>query len=200
VLWLLADRPIVQQNLCGYAAARGISAQRLVFAPRLPYAQHLGRLALADLFLDTLPFNAGTTASDALWAGLPVLTCAGEAFAARMAGSLLNTLGLPELITHSLPEYEQRALELTSHPERLTALRQRLTQQRTRAPLFNTARFTRHLESAYTQMHHLHRQGLSPRSFHVAAFDSFSDAAACPLTTVCPPTAVCPPSGVPTDS
>jgi protein O-GlcNAc transferase len=171
VLWLLADRPIVQQNLCAYAAARGISAQRLVFAPRLPYAQHLGRLALADLFLDTLPFNAGTTASDALWAGLPVLTCAGEAFAARMAGSLLTALGLPELITYSLPEYEQRALELTADPERLTALRQRLTQQRTRAPLFDTARFTRHLESAYSNMYRTHQRRLPPHSFHVPALD-----------------------------
>jgi protein O-GlcNAc transferase len=167
VLWLLAGQPVVLQNLCAYTEARGISAQRLVFAPRLPYAQHLGRLALADLFLDTLPFNAGTTASDALWAGLPVLTCSGDAFAARMAGSLLNTLGLPELVTHSLPEYEQRALQLTEHREPLRILRERLAQQRTRAPLFNTARFTRHLEHAYSRMHDLHQRGLPPQSFRV---------------------------------
>jgi protein O-GlcNAc transferase len=168
VLWLLADRPIVQANLCAYAAARGIDTRRLVFAPRVPYAQHLGRLALADLFLDTLPFKAGTTASDALWAGLPVLTCAGEAFAARMAGSLVNALGLPELITYSLEDYEQRALELTTdQAARLTSLRERLSQQRTRAPLFDTARFTRYLESAYARMHDLHESGAPPQSFHV---------------------------------
>jgi protein O-GlcNAc transferase len=183
VLWLLADRPIVQQNLCAYATARGISAERLVFAARLPYAQHLGRLTLADLFLDTLPFNAGTTASDALWAGVPVLTCCGDAFAARMAGSLLNAMRLPELITQSLSEYEQRALELTDvadvsagrapgyTAERLRALRERLAQQRTRAPLFNTPRFTRHLERAYSHMHDLHQRGLSPQSFRVQALD-----------------------------
>jgi protein O-GlcNAc transferase len=171
VLWLLADRPIVQRNLRAYAGARGVDAERLVFAPRLPYARHLGRMALADLFLDTLPFNAGTTASDALWAGVPVLTCVGEAFAARMAGSLLKTLGLPELITHNVVEYEARALELTADVGRLGALRERLAHARTHAPLFDTARFTRHLERAYAHMYELHQSGLAPRSFQMPPLD-----------------------------
>jgi protein O-GlcNAc transferase len=168
VLWLLGDVEPVQRNLRTYATARAVSAERLVFAPRLPYAQHLGRVSLADLFLDTVPFNAGTTASDALWAGVPVLTCAGEPFAARMAGSLLTAVGLPELITHSLAEYEQRALELLQQPVQLAALRAKLARHRNTHPLFNTTRFCRHLESAYLNMWRRYQSGEPPESFTVA--------------------------------
>jgi predicted O-linked N-acetylglucosamine transferase (SPINDLY family) len=163
VLWIAAEDATAQCNLRAEAARRGVDAQRLVFAPRLPYAEHLARFALADLFLDTLPFNAGTTASDALWAGVPVLTCAGAAFAARMAGSLLHAAGLPELVTQTLEDYEALALDLASRPERLAALRARLGGDRRTLPLFDTARFTRQLEAAYAAMHARRRAGLPPQ-------------------------------------
>ena len=168
VLWLLGDRPGTQANLLCEAAARGVEESRLVFAGRLPYAQHLGRLGLADLFLDTLPYNAGATASDALRSGVPVLTCAGEAFVSRMAGSLLRAVGLPELITENLSEYERVALELLREPRRLRDLRARLAQNLPQAPLFDTERFCRHLEAAYFTMHERAMQGLPPAAFTVS--------------------------------
>lgn len=171
VLWLVSDRDDTRENLLREAAARGVDGRRLVFAGRLPYAQHLGRLGLADLFLDTLPYNAGTTASDALRMGVPVITCAGEAFAARMAASLLRTVGLPELITYSLEEYERKALEVARHPQQLAALRSRLAANLTRSPLFDTARFCRHVESAYLTMHERAIRGEPPASFAVPARD-----------------------------
>lgn len=167
MLWLLSHTEPVRANLRREAANRGIDAGRLIFAERLPYPEYLNRLALADLFLDTLPFNAGTTASDALWAGVPVLTCAGEAFAARMAGSVLRAAGLPELITLNLEDYETKALELARHPRALEALRQRLRASRGTASLFDTDRFCRHLESAYEEMWQRHRRGEEPAGFTV---------------------------------
>ena len=162
VLWLASTDASVQRNLRAEAERRGIAPERLIFSPRIRYAEHLARLQLADLFLDTLPFNAGTTASDALWAGVPVLTCAGRAFSARMAGSLLRALGLPELITGSLAAYEARALELAANPASLSELRARLASNRTTHPLFNTRRFTRHLEQAYLAMQQRVEAGLPP--------------------------------------
>jgi predicted O-linked N-acetylglucosamine transferase (SPINDLY family) len=167
VLWLVSGGAVPSSNLRREAMHRGVDPGRLVFAPRLPYAEHLGRLKLADLFLDTLPFNAGTTASDALWAGLPVLTCAGEAFAARMAGSLLQAVGLPELITHSLADYEAKALELAQQPEMLRGLRQRLSNNRRTAPVFDTDRCRRSLESGYVEMWQRHERGQGPEGFAV---------------------------------
>jgi predicted O-linked N-acetylglucosamine transferase (SPINDLY family) len=167
VLWLLSAGEAVGRNLRAEAAKRGVDPGRLVFAPRLPYAEHLGRLELADLFLDTLPFNAGATASDALWAGLPVLTCAGEAFAARMAGSILRAVGLPELITHGLADYEARALELAQQPRTLRTLRQTLSDNRRGAPVFDTDRRRRSLESAYVEMWQRHERGQERESFAV---------------------------------
>jgi predicted O-linked N-acetylglucosamine transferase (SPINDLY family) len=169
VLWLVGAGAAVSDNLRREAMNRGIDTGRLVFAPRRPYAEHLGRLQLADLFLDTLPFNAGTTASDALWAGLPVLTCAGEAFAARMAGSLLQAVGLPELITHSLAAYEAKALELAQQREMLQGLRRRLAEKRREAPVFDTDRCRRSLESAYVEMWQRHERGQGRMSFAVPA-------------------------------
>jgi protein O-GlcNAc transferase len=159
VLWLAPDSPTAADNLRREAAQRGVDPQRLVLGRRLPYAEHLARLAHADLFLDTLPFNAGTTASDALWAGVPVLTCAGEAFAARMAASLLKAAGLPELITYNLEDYERVALDLALRPERLAALRARLAADRGSCALFATARYCRHLEAAYAAMQARHERG-----------------------------------------
>ena len=183
VLWLVADNATVKDNLRREAEERGVEPDRLIFAPRLKYADHLARFRLADLFLDPLPFNAGTTASDALWAGVPVLTCAGEAFASRIAGSLLNAVGLPELITHSLKEYEALALKLAGHPSTLpryardepwtgslpllSELRARLARNRTTHPLFDTDRFRRHIESAYVTMWERHQRGEAPESFAV---------------------------------
>ncbi len=169
VLWLLGDKSAIEGNLRREAAARGVAAERLVFARRLGYADYLARYRVADLFLDTLPFNAGTTASDALWAGLPVLTCAGEVFAGRMAGSLLRAVGVPELITHSLAEYEEVALTLARDPARLTAIRQKLARNRDTFPLFDTDRFRRHIEAAYVAMWERYQRGEPPARIDVAA-------------------------------
>ena len=168
VLWLLGESDGVRQRLRAAAQAGGVAPARLVFASRRPYAEYLGQLQRADLFLDTWPFNAGTTASDALWAGLPVLTLAGRSFAGRMAASLLDAVGLPELITHGAAQYEALALRLAREPARLHGLRTRLAAARATAPLFDSARFTRHLEAAYRQMGQRHQQGLPPAGFDVA--------------------------------
>ena len=132
MLWLLETSGTVKANLRREAEARGVAGERLVFAPRMDLAEHLARHRAADLFLDTLPYNAHTTASDALWAGLPVVTCAGRSFAARVAGSLLHAVGLPELVTTSLAEYEALALALARDPGRLAELRERLGRNRRR--------------------------------------------------------------------
>ena len=129
--------------------------------------EHLARHRLADLFLDTLPYNAHTTASDALWAGLPVLTRTGETFASRVAASLLRAVGLPELITTTESEFEELAVELAHNPQRLQALRQRLQQNRPTAPLFDCPSFTRHLESAYTAIVDRYHAGLPPDHIHI---------------------------------
>jgi protein O-GlcNAc transferase len=169
VLWLLEDNAAAAGNLRQEGDRRGVNAERLVFAPRLPAEQHLARHRLADLFLDTLPYNAHTTSSDALWAGLPVLTCLGSAFPGRVAASLLHAIGLPELVTYSLDDYVSRAVGLASHPTQLVELRDRLVRNRTTHPLFDTARFCRHLEAAYTTMWRRHQEGLPPESFAVSA-------------------------------
>jgi protein O-GlcNAc transferase len=168
VLWLLECNIWAKANLRREAEARGVDPERLVFAPRAPQAQHLARQRCADLFLDTDPYNAHTSASDALWAGLPVLTCSGDTFPARVAASLLQAVGLPELITHSRDEYEQVAIELGSHPVRLAVLHERLAASLPNSPLFDTPRFARHLESAYRTMWQRHVEGLPPQSFDAA--------------------------------
>jgi len=168
VLWLFADSSLVERNLRRRAEQAGLAPERLFFAPRLPLAEHMARLRCADLFLDTLPYNAHTTASDALWAGLPVLTCTGASFASRVATSLLLALELPELVTASLAEYEARALQLARNPAELAALRQQLAARRLSAPLFDTPLFTRHLETAFRHIHGRSQQGLPPQAFTVA--------------------------------
>ena len=162
VLWLLEDNPQAASNLRQAATERGVSADRLIFAKRLPLAEHLARHRSADLFLDTFPCNAHTTASDALWAGLPVLTLSGESFASRVAASLLHAIQLPELITSSQAEYEALAIALALNPEKLGEIRQKLEQNRLTAPLFDTQRFTRNLEEAYRAMYRRYREGLAP--------------------------------------
>ena len=167
VLWLLKDNAAAAKNLRAEAQARGIAPLRIVFAGRIDHSEHLARHRLADLLLDTLPYNAHTTASDALWLGLPVLTCLGETFPGRVAASLLKAIGLPELITRDLAEYEALALELAANPQRLQAVRQKLAANRLTHPLFDAARFTKHIESAYVSMWERHRAGLAPRHIHV---------------------------------
>jgi len=167
VLWLVADDPGVQHNLRQEARRRDVDPQRLIFANRISYDDHLARLRCADVFLDTLPFNAGTTASDALWAGVPVVTCAGESMAARMAGSLLTAVGLPELIADDIDAYEALALDLATTPSLLADLRSRLARNRLASPLFDSERFCRHLESAYTRMWQRAERGKPPDSFAV---------------------------------
>jgi protein O-GlcNAc transferase len=167
VLWLLEANEAVSANLKREAETRGVSATRIVFAPFAPPPDHLARQRLADLFLDTLPHNAHTTASDALWAGLPVLTCLGSTFAGRVAGSLLDAVGLPELVTHSLDEYEALALNLALEPALLADLKAKLARNRDTCSLFDTARFTRHIEAAYARMWERQQRGEPPASFTV---------------------------------
>lgn len=159
VLWLLGESAAVQRNFQREAQQRGVMPERIIFAPRVDYAEHLARFQLAGLFLDTLPFNAGATASDALWAGLPLVTCTGETFAGRMAGSLLNAAGLPELITHSLREYEALALKLATDSKLLAGTKAKLARDRDTCPLFDSERITRDLERLLCRMATDHRAG-----------------------------------------
>ncbi|MGV0961119.1 MAG: tetratricopeptide repeat protein [Limnohabitans sp.] len=171
VLWLLEDNPWVSQNLRQYAQTKNIAPERLVFAPRMPSDQHLGRHQFADLFLDTWPYNAHTTASDALWAGLPMVTFAGETFPARVAASLLHAIGLPELVTHSLKDYEQLALSLASSPEQIKALKIRLSQNRLSSSLFDGKRMARDMEQAYQKMVARFNEGLPPATIDLSVYD-----------------------------
>ena len=159
----------VSQNLRREAARRGVAPERIVFAPVIKLPDHLARLRLADLFLDTLPHNAHTTASDALWCRVPVVTCLGTTFAGRVAASLLHAIGLGDLVTRSLEEYEGLALRLANDPERLADIRVRLAANRDMTPLFDTADYTRQLEAAYLTMWEKHLKGEPPASFTVEA-------------------------------
>ena len=167
VLWLLQDNDVAVSNLRREAADRGIDPDRLVFAPRMPLPQHLARHRVADLSLDTLPCCAHTTASDSLWAGLPIITQIGQAFAGRVAASLLHAIGLPELVAHSATEYEALASRLARDPAALGAMRHKLEKNLTSAPLFDTGRFRRHLEAAYHTMWQRHERGEIPAAFAV---------------------------------
>jgi protein O-GlcNAc transferase len=169
VLWLLEDNTAASRNLRREAEKRGVAPERLVFSARMNLDEHLARQRQADLFLDTLPYNAHTTASDALWAGLPVLTCMGETFAGRVAASLLNAVGLPELICHTLEDYEALALRLATAPAMLVDIRAKLARNRITCPLFDASRFCRHIESAYVTMWERCQRGEPPASFAVQA-------------------------------
>ena len=169
VLWLFDANSQAKANLQQEAMQRGIDPGRLVFAPRTGPTDHLARQRLADLFLDCLPYNAHTTTSDALWAGLPVLTLIGETFAGRVAASLLHAIGLPELVTHSAEEYEALALRLAREPDLLAGLRHKLAANRLSAPLFDARRYARHLESAYLRMWEIWADGKPPQAFAVEA-------------------------------
>jgi predicted O-linked N-acetylglucosamine transferase (SPINDLY family) len=162
VLWLFKGDGEVEANLRREAAARGVDGGRLVFAERLTKPKHLARHAHAELFLDTFPYNAHTTASDALWCGLPVVTCPGETFASRVAASLVTAIGAPELIVPDIEAYERLALELATDRQALGAVRKKLKANRLTTPLFDTDLFARHLESAYRTVWQRHSAGLPP--------------------------------------
>jgi predicted O-linked N-acetylglucosamine transferase (SPINDLY family) len=162
VLWLLADNPISKVNLIREADARGIESSRLVFAERLPISEHLARHKLADLFIDTLPYNAHTTAGDALWAGLPVLTIKGNTFPGRVAASLLRAVGLPDLVTTNQEDYEVLAIELAKNPKKLADIKLKLAKNRLTNPLFDTPLFTKNLETAYIRMMERYLADLQP--------------------------------------
>jgi predicted O-linked N-acetylglucosamine transferase (SPINDLY family) len=167
VLWLLKDNDSAAAHLKREASARGAEPRRLIFAPRVSPGDHLARHVLADLFLDTLPYAAHTTASDALWMGLPLVTCRGTTFAGRVAASLLCAAGLPELVTETLADYERLAFRIARDRDKLREFKQRLAANRDRCALFDTARITRNLESAYAIMRERARRGAPPTSVAV---------------------------------
>ena len=167
VLCLLEGSPIAQRNLRNALARHGIGAERLIFAEKLPKQEHLARLALMDMALDTRIYNGHTTTSDALWAGVPVLTLKGRHFASRVSASILKAIGLPELITDELDKYEALAVKLASTPEMLLKLKHKLEKNRLKSPLFDTLRFTRNLERAYQEMMEIYRAGEQPRQIEV---------------------------------
>jgi predicted O-linked N-acetylglucosamine transferase (SPINDLY family) len=169
VLWLPDFSWEANANLRNAASTRGIEPARLIFAPPVPHARHLARQGLADLFLDTLPFNAHSTASDALWAGLPLLTCRGESFPSRVAASLLTAIDLTELITVNLGEYERLALKLAEDRVRLKSIREKLWRNRGSGTLFDCERYRRNIEAAYIKMWEISERGEAPQSFRVEA-------------------------------
>jgi predicted O-linked N-acetylglucosamine transferase (SPINDLY family) len=171
LLWLYYINDSAQANLQQELITNGVDPARVILAPFVEQPDHLARLRLADLFLDTLPYNALTTASDALFAGVPVITCLGPTFAGRVAASLLHAVGLPELITNSLEEYETLAQKLASDAALLGPLRERLALNRLSYPLFDTARLTRHIEAAYATMMDTWQRGEPPKSFSVEAIE-----------------------------
>jgi predicted O-linked N-acetylglucosamine transferase (SPINDLY family) len=169
VLWLLAGNETATVNLRKEAQKRGVAPERVIFAQRMDLPDHLARHRAADLVVDTFYYGAHTTASDALWAGVPVLTKAGETFASRVGASLLTAVGLPDLITHTVADYEDLAVALATQPERLAALKQRLADNRLTCPLFDTARYARYIETAYLQMWEIYQAGLPPDHIRVGA-------------------------------
>jgi len=158
VLWLFEENKTAAVNLRKEAQKRGLAPERLVFAPKMELSEHLARHKLADLFIDTLPCNAHTTASDALWAGLPVLTCMGESFASRVAASLLNAIEMPELITSSLEEYEELAIALGNDSQRVLALKQKLELNKLTTPLFDSSLFTKNIEELFLNINYNENQ------------------------------------------
>jgi predicted O-linked N-acetylglucosamine transferase (SPINDLY family) len=162
VLWLFQDNPWVVDNLKSEASDHGVEVNRLIFAEHMPLSEHLARHRQADLFLDTFPYNAHTTASDALWAGLPVLTLTGKSFASRVAASLLNAIGLPEFITSTQDGYEALAIELALNPKKLADIKLKLANNRLAAPLFDTPLFAKNLETAYIRMVERYQADLQP--------------------------------------
>jgi predicted O-linked N-acetylglucosamine transferase (SPINDLY family) len=169
VLWLSQNDPATARNLRREASSHGVDEKRLVFANRTStLADHLARLRAADLFLDTLPYNAHATANDALWAGLPIVTRRGESFAARVAASLLTAIGLPELITTTAEQFEDLAVRLATHPQLCADIKAKLRRNRANAPLFDTKSYAVHLEAAYASIVERYHHGLAPDHIYVS--------------------------------
>jgi predicted O-linked N-acetylglucosamine transferase (SPINDLY family) len=162
VLFLYAENKTTQKNLLDNLEKNGLERSRIVFASAIPYSDYLARYRVADLFLDTSPYNAGTTASDALWAGLPVLTFAGKSFSSRMGASLATAIGLPELIATSQHDYESIAIDLGNNPDKIESVKKKLAENRLTTALFDTQLFTRNLELAYEKVHKRHQDGFPP--------------------------------------
>jgi hypothetical protein len=167
ILLFLEDNSWAAANLKSEAEKQGVEAGRLIFVKRMLLPEHLARHRQADLFLDTFPYNAHTTASDALWAGLPLLTLMGESFASRVAASLLTAINLPELITSSQEDYEALAIELANNPNKLKTIKTKLETNRLTTPLFDTPRFTKHLEEAYTKIYECYHAALPPDNIYI---------------------------------
>jgi predicted O-linked N-acetylglucosamine transferase (SPINDLY family) len=167
-LFLYAENKWAVENLKKEAEARGINSERLVFGGSIPADENLARYRACDLFLDTFPYNAGTSASDALWTGLPVLTLIGQSFASRVAASLLNAIGLPEMITGTQEEYEALAIELALNPKKLADMKLKLANNRLTAPLFDTSLFTNNIEMAYIKMYERYQADLEPDHISIA--------------------------------
>ncbi|MDC0597614.1 hypothetical protein OAP43_07655, partial [Candidatus Pseudothioglobus singularis] len=168
VLILYANNELSKVNLTKEIEQRGVTAERLIFGENLDRANYLARYRVADLFLDTHPYNAGTTASDALKMGLPMLTMKGKSYQARMGASIVNAVNLPELITHSQEEYESLAIELATNPDKLKVIKEKLASNLATAPLYDTKLFAKNIESAYTQMYERHHQGLEPDHIYIS--------------------------------
>jgi predicted O-linked N-acetylglucosamine transferase (SPINDLY family) len=169
ILFLYADNKWAEDNLKLESEKRGISKTRIIFGSYIEKSEYLARYKVADLFLDTLPYNAGTTASDALWAGLPVLTCLGESFASRIAASLLHALEIPELVTITQEQYEATAIELACNPEKLKKIKIKLEFNKKTTKLFDSQLFTNHLEDAFTLMYNIHQSGLPNQHINICA-------------------------------
>jgi predicted O-linked N-acetylglucosamine transferase (SPINDLY family) len=168
VLLLYTGFSTAIKNLKMEAEKRGVNPERLIFGEKLPRTKYLARCRSADLFLDTMPYNAGATASDALWAGLPVLTYMGDSFVSRYAASMLFAIGLPELVTETQAEYEALAIELATNPIKLKSIRDQLEKNRLTTPLFDTALFTKHIETAYTKMYERYQAYLPPEHLYIS--------------------------------
>ena len=167
VLWILSQNETAVKNLQKEATIRNVNPDRIKFAQHMEMSEHLSRHRAADLFIDTFPYNAHTTASDALWAGLPVLTLMGESFASRVGGSLLNAIDLPELITHTKKEYEDKAIELANNKSLLNKIRNKLNKNRLVKPLFNTKLFTKNLEKAYLMIYEKYIDNKKPENIEI---------------------------------
>jgi predicted O-linked N-acetylglucosamine transferase (SPINDLY family) len=168
ILWLPKGNSTSVNNLKKEAKKNSVDENRIIFASRLTLREdHLNRIQLADLFLDTMPYNAHATTSDALQVGLPVLTCIGNSFASRVAASLINSVNLPELITNTKEQYESLAIQLANNPEKLITIKEKLNNNLTKSPLYDTPLYTQHLESAYRAMYERYQQGLEPEHIYV---------------------------------
>jgi len=167
ILWLLEEDAVANNNLKKEAINKGVSSDRIIFSKRIDIKEHLSRISIADLFLDTFPYNAHTTASDSLWAGVPILSYQGQSFQSRVAASLLNSIDAKELIVNSITEYESLSVELALNPLKLKIIRDKIQKNRLTKPLFNTFLYAGHLEKAYKRMYEIYQKNLPPDHIYI---------------------------------